>query len=93
MVTSFLLQAHPVSSVYAGPIVWEATDVRWVMRAYCDFLPSTPAELGAFVGLETVPTTERVPRDACGRGGPPCPQERDRLERARGDLLHGHCRD
>jgi hypothetical protein len=28
VVTSFLFQAHPVGTVYAGPIFWEATHVR-----------------------------------------------------------------
>jgi hypothetical protein len=47
-VTSFLFQAHPVHTVYAGPIFWEATHARAVMRAYRDFLPTAPEELGAF---------------------------------------------
>ena len=38
--TSFLFQAHPVHTVYAGPIFWEATHARAVMRAYRDFLPT-----------------------------------------------------
>lgn len=54
VVTSFLFQAHPVHTVYAGPIFWEATHARAVMRAYRDFLPTAPEELGAFVGLKTV---------------------------------------
>src|SRR3990172_2340289 len=50
VVTSFLFQAHPVSTVYAGPIFWEAKHAKAVMRAYRDFLPTAPEELGAFVG-------------------------------------------
>src|SRR6266850_1212446 len=42
VVTSFLFQAHPVDIVYAGPIFWEATHAKAVMRAYRDFLPATP---------------------------------------------------
>src|ERR1700756_1396124 len=38
VVTSFVFQAHPVSMVYAGPIFWEATHAKAVMRAYRDFL-------------------------------------------------------
>ena len=67
VVTSFEFQAHPVSNVYAGPIFWEATHARQVMRAYRDFLPSTPEELGIFVGLKTVPSLDPFPRDYWGR--------------------------
>jgi hypothetical protein len=67
VVTSFLFQAHPVSTVYAGPIFWEATHARAVMRAYRDFLPTTPEELGAFVGLKTVPPMDPFPKDYWGK--------------------------
>src|SRR6476659_309791 len=32
VVTSFLFQAHPVKMVYAGPIFWDATHAKAVMR-------------------------------------------------------------
>ncbi len=67
VVTSFLFQAHPVRTVYAGPIFWEATHAKAVMRAYRDFLPTAPEELGAFVGLKTVPSLDPFPRDYWGR--------------------------
>src|SRR6476661_642066 len=58
VVTSFLFRAHTVGMVYGGPVFWDATDGRAVMRAYRDFLPSAPEELGCVVGLKTVPSTE-----------------------------------
>jgi FAD/FMN-containing dehydrogenase len=67
VVTSFLFQAHPVSTVYAGPIFWDAAHARDVMRAYRDFLPTAPEELGAFVGLKTVLSTDPFPKDYWGR--------------------------
>lgn len=67
VVTSFLFQAHPVSTVYAGPIFWEATHARAVMRAYRNFLPTAPEELGAFFGLKTVPSMDPFPKDYWGR--------------------------
>src|SRR6186997_207098 len=67
VVTSFLFQAHPVHTVYAGPIFWEATHAQAVMRAYRDFLPTAPEELGAFVGLKTVPSTEPFPKEHWGK--------------------------
>lgn len=67
VVTSFLFQAHPVDMVYAGPIFWEATHAKAVMRAYRDFLPTAPEELGAFVGLKTVPSLDPFPKEYWGR--------------------------
>jgi FAD/FMN-containing dehydrogenase len=67
VVTSFLFQAHPVSTVYAGPIFWEAAHAKDVMRAYRDFLPTAPEELGAFVGLKSVPCTDPFPKEYWGR--------------------------
>src|SRR5437763_4683338 len=61
VVTSFLFQAHPVATVYAGPIFWEATHAQAVMRAYRDFLPAAPEGLGVFVGLKTVPPMDPFP--------------------------------
>jgi FAD/FMN-containing dehydrogenase len=67
VVTSFLFRAHPVNMVYAGPIFWDAKHAKEIMRAYRDFLPSAPEDLGAFVGLKTVPSMEPFPREAWGR--------------------------
>jgi FAD/FMN-containing dehydrogenase len=67
VVTSFLFKAHPVSTVYAGPIFWDATHAKSVMRAYREFLPGAPEELGAFVGLKTVPPMDPFPKEAWGK--------------------------
>ena len=68
VITSFLFQAHPVSMVYAGPIFWDAAKhARTIMRAYRDFLPNAPEELGAFVGLKTVPSMDPFPREGWGK--------------------------
>jgi FAD/FMN-containing dehydrogenase len=67
VVTSFVFQAHPVSTVFAGPIFWDAAHAPTVMRAYRDFLPTAPEELGIFVGLKTVPRMDPFPKDAWGK--------------------------
>src|SRR5437764_14453522 len=59
IVTSFLFQPHPVNMVYAGPVFWDLEDARTIMQKYRDFLPRAPEELGAFVGLKTVPPVDR----------------------------------
>jgi FAD/FMN-containing dehydrogenase len=66
IVTSFLFQAHPVGMVHAGPIFWRLEDGRDVMQAYREHLPGMPLELGAFVGLKTVPSTDPFPRALWG---------------------------
>ena len=67
VVTSFLFQAHPVSTVYAGPIFWDAIHAKAVMRAYRDFLPTAPEELGTFVGLKSVPAVDPFPNEFWGK--------------------------
>ena len=37
------------------------------MRAYRDFLPNAPEELGAFVGLKTVPSVDPFPASIWGK--------------------------
>jgi len=67
VVTSFLFRAHPVGMIYGGPIFWDAKDAKTVMRAYRDFLPGAPEELGSFVGLKTVPSLDPFPREHWGK--------------------------
>ena len=67
VVTSFLFQAHPVDNVYAGPIFWEATHAKTVMRTYREFLPTASEDLGIFVGLKTVPPMDPFPKDYWGK--------------------------
>ena len=67
VVTSFLFRAHPVDTVYGGPIFWDQSQAREIMRWYRDFLPASPPELCAFLGLKTVPSTAPFPREIWGR--------------------------
>src|SRR5687768_3072143 len=67
VVTSFLFQAHPVSTVYGGPIFWRAKDhAKAVTTAYRDFIHKAPEELGMFVGLKTVPSGDPFPKEHWG---------------------------
>jgi hypothetical protein len=68
VITSFVFKAHPARMVYAGPIFWDAArDGQAVMRAYREFLKTAPEELGTFVGLKTVPSTDPFPREHWGK--------------------------
>jgi hypothetical protein len=67
VVTSFVFQAQPVSTVFAGPIFWNVEEARQIMRWYREFLPQAPVELFPFLGLKTVPSTDPFPRELWGR--------------------------
>ncbi|MBF9239918.1 FAD-binding oxidoreductase [Hymenobacter sp. BT683] len=55
IVTSFLFRSHPISTVQAGPMLWELRDAPAVMRWYRDFIKTAPDELGGFAAFLTVP--------------------------------------
>ena len=67
IVTSFVFRAHPASTVFAGPMMWEIKHARQIMQWYRDFLPKAPLELCTFLGLKTVPSTEPFPKDIWGK--------------------------
>jgi FAD/FMN-containing dehydrogenase len=67
VVTGFVFQAHPVSTVHAGPIFWDLKDARLVMQWYREFLTRAPLELCPFLGLKTVPSTGPFPKEHWGK--------------------------
>jgi hypothetical protein len=60
VVTSFLFEAHPVSTVCAGPMLWNLEDAADVMKWYREFITQAPEEI---VAMMSVPP------------GPPFPEE------------------
>jgi hypothetical protein len=67
IVTSFVYRAHPVSTVYGGPLFWDVKEAREIMKWYREFLPNAPEELFTFFGLKTVPSTDPFPKEIWGR--------------------------
>ncbi|CAN5715928.1 FAD-binding oxidoreductase [soil metagenome] len=63
VVTSFSFHCHEVSTVLAGPVLYDMDDAADVLRWYREFLPAQPDELGGFFAFLTVPP------------GPPFPEE------------------
>ena len=55
VVTSFLFRSHPISTVYAGPILWELEQATEVMQWYREFSPSAPDDVNGFFAFLTVP--------------------------------------
>jgi FAD/FMN-containing dehydrogenase len=67
IVTSFIFKTHPVKMVFAGPVFWDIAEAREVMQTYRDWLPTAPEELGAFLGVKTVPSTAPFPEEHWGK--------------------------
>jgi FAD/FMN-containing dehydrogenase len=67
VVTSFVFRAHPVSTVYGGPIFWDVAHGDEVMRRYRDVLPTLPERCSPFLGLKSVPSTAPFPTELWGR--------------------------
>ncbi len=63
VVTSFLFQAHPVSIVCAGPMLWEMDQASDIMKWYREFIVQAPKEINGFFAFLTVPP------------GPPFPEQ------------------
>jgi hypothetical protein len=55
VVTSFLFQAHPVHTVYAGPMLWEMDQAADILKWYCEFLPQAPEDVSGFFAFLVVP--------------------------------------
>jgi FAD/FMN-containing dehydrogenase len=67
VVTSFLFKLHPLSTVYAGPMLWNIEQSEEVMRWYRDFLPQAPDELNGFFAFLTVPPVPPFPEELHGK--------------------------
>jgi FAD/FMN-containing dehydrogenase len=64
VVTSFDFRLHPLGpDVLAGPILWDASDAREVLRFYRDFVQDAPDELGTVVRFGTAPPLPVIPED------------------------------
>ena len=71
VVTSFLFRGNPVSTVYAGPMLWELDRAEEIMRWYREFSPQAPEDLYGFFAFLIVPPGPPFPehlhhRSMCG---------------------------
>ena len=69
--TSFLFRLHPISTVYAGPMLWPLSQATEVMQWYREFIPQAPEEINGFFAFLTVPPGPPFPehlhhRTMCG---------------------------
>jgi FAD/FMN-containing dehydrogenase len=63
VVTQFSFRCHPVTTVLAGPVLYDLEESADVLRWYRDFSPQAPDELGGFFAFLSIPP------------GPPFPEE------------------
>lgn len=63
VVTSFLFQLHPISTVYGGPMFWPLEAAAELLPLWRDFIMTAPEEINGFFAFVTVPP------------GPPFPEE------------------
>ncbi|MCU1237957.1 MAG: linked oxidase domain protein [Candidatus Solibacter sp.] len=55
VVTSFLFQGRPVSTVCGGPMLWELDDTEAMMKFYREFIATAPETINGFFAFLTVP--------------------------------------
>ncbi len=56
VVTSFLFRLHPVSTVYAGPMLWHMDQAREVMEWYREYIVEAPEDITGFFIFLKVPS-------------------------------------
>src|SRR5436309_8700634 len=61
VVTSFLYQLHPISTVYGGPMFWPLEQAADVKKFWRDFILNAPEEINRWFGLGTVPPAPPFP--------------------------------
>ncbi|MGV3502760.1 MAG: FAD-binding oxidoreductase [Adhaeribacter sp.] len=55
IVTSFLFRCHPISTVYGGPMLWEISEAKEMLRWYDTFIRQAPDHLNGFFAFLSVP--------------------------------------
>ena len=71
VVTSFLFQAHPIHTVYAGPMLWPLGRAAEIMRWYREFITTASEEISGFFAFLIVPPGPPFPdhlhlKNMCG---------------------------
>ncbi len=61
VVTSFLYQLHPISTVYGGPLLWPLEQAAEVMKFWRDFILQAPEEINGWFAFLTVPPAPPFP--------------------------------
>lgn len=63
VVTSFEFRAHPVATVYGGPMLWPMEQARELMTWWRDFILEAPQDINGWFGFVTVPPAAPFPEE------------------------------
>ncbi len=63
VVTSFLFQGRPVSTVYGGPMFWEMEHAAVVMGYWRDLILTGSHDINGWFGFHTVPPVDMFPTE------------------------------
>jgi FAD/FMN-containing dehydrogenase len=63
VVTSFLFKLHPVSTVYAGPMLWHLDQAKEVMEWYREYIVEAPEDITGFFAFLKVPPGPPFPEN------------------------------
>jgi hypothetical protein len=63
VVTTFEFRAHPVSTIVGGPTFWAIEEAEDILKAYREFIPSAPREVGGFFVFHFVPPAPPFPEE------------------------------
>ena len=63
VVTSFLFKMHPISTVYAGPMLYHIEESKEVMYWYRDFINDAPDDINGFYAFLIVPPAAPFPEE------------------------------
>ncbi|WP_454739250.1 FAD-binding oxidoreductase [Cupriavidus necator] len=59
--TSFEFKAHPVGTVYGGPMLWPMDKARELMKWWREFILAAPQDINGWFGFVTVPPAPPFP--------------------------------
>jgi len=63
IVTAFTFRLHPISTVYAGPVLYDISDSTEVMKWYRQIISDAPDDLNGFFAFLTVPPDPSFPEN------------------------------
>jgi len=63
VITSFLFKSHPVTTVHAGPMLWELDQATEVMQWYREFIVDAPEDINGFFAFLIVPPGPPFPEN------------------------------
>jgi FAD/FMN-containing dehydrogenase len=61
VVTAFLFQLHPISTVYGGPMFWPLEQAADLLHFWRDYILSAPESINGWFGFVTVPPAPPFP--------------------------------